>query len=216
MKRHKLRLSLPQRQRSGAPTRNGIQLCIPRLCAAGKTGGTAFPKRLISAAPLRPCPSPACTLRRLRQRTQVNLLHSMSETIDHPGHVALHGGALFRRYRSESNNHVRVEQPAANVPRGKKVQTITMSGDSSFDASSDAIASPQTWYPFACLLMFYRRHASMKAFIIPRNMAAMYPSPPSPYAHKKSEAPEWVLRFLAAPGRLELSTLRLTAACSTD
>ena len=26
-----------------------MQLCIPRLCAAGKTGGTAFPKRLISA-----------------------------------------------------------------------------------------------------------------------------------------------------------------------
>ena len=97
-----------------------MQLCIPRLCAAGKTGGAAFPKRLISTAPLRPCPSSACALRRLRQRTQINLLHSMSETIDHPGHVALHGGALFRRYRSESNNHVRVEQPAANAPQREK------------------------------------------------------------------------------------------------
>ena len=168
-----------------------MQLCIPRLCAAGKTGGTAFPKRLISAAPLRPCPSSACALRRLRQRTQINLLHSMSEAIDHPGHVALHGGALC----SADTVPKAIIMSALNglrqtLPRGKKAQTITMSEESSFDASSDATASPQTWCPFACLLMLYRRHAPMKAFITPRNMAAMHPSPPSPYAHKKSEAPE--------------------------
>lgn len=121
LKRHKLCLSLPQRQRSGASTRKRYAIMYSTPVRGGQNGRYGIPRVLDFCGAASTMPAPACALRRLRQRTQINLLHSMSEAIDHPGHVALHGGALCSAGTAPKTTTMSaLNGLRQTLPRGKK------------------------------------------------------------------------------------------------